>query len=193
MFRNIIYSACCVVALLGGTTVVEGVKGMKMEHVRITEPKQFFQITKEQAENIKSIDFDRIPIGMDFNVHFFRIMPSEIGRITFDGVHLISPSTLSNLLAGYAVTSLVIKGTPLTLNDVRLILVRIDPHSIRNISLIDNGLSGNGSKLAMLIAEAVYGKMCLDELNIRGNGLSKTSLDCLSTSDTPSVHKIIVE
>jgi hypothetical protein len=197
MFKNVIYTICCAVALLSKMLMIENVAGMKStiqtdEIVRITERTQFLAMSLEQAVDIKSISFNGVEIDSDFTSHFSQVMNHHIDSLIFDSCRLAMSSNYSGLIDyDQPIVDLAIVDCNIVFEDLKEVLLRISPYTVRRINLSNNGFMHDAKAFEQLLEDRVFGTMALDTLELRENGFSSDFIERITTKYSSSVQHFI--
>lgn len=155
------------------------------EVMHILKKDDFLAISPEEANEIKSISFEGIEIDYDFSEHFRSIIENGLESIIFKGCRLASDCRYSDLFDyTMGVTNLEIVDCKIRLDDLNELLYRTNPHSVRTIRLSGNDLGKYGLSFEEILKKRVFGRMCLDKLDLIGEVLGSDFIQRTSTLST---------
>jgi hypothetical protein len=176
------------VVIFGEVAMFEEAEGMNEivqtdAVVHITDRKQFFAITPEQGKRIKSISFDKINVDKRIAKHYFGVINFEILSCIGFFECKVSYSWLREMLSlANRLTSLKMVKLNFTAANFEEVLVGCYPYLLKHIDISGNSIGVWEWGFEVVMQQRVYGILCLDKLNISGNGFSPDFVNRVRTA-----------
>ena len=143
--------------------------------VHITSKDGFLE--KEALEaRIKRITFEGFTLDQDFLSHYCKVMAREFYEIKFINCSTDEGLTFADILDSNSVVDLGVISCSVSLEDLSEVLLRINPHAIKKIDISSNNF-GESELFKTTLIERIHGMMCLDSLNLAGNGFSSDFIE----------------
>lgn len=164
--------------LNGGLPSISSVKKLvndikDMSSMLITNEDEFLKINKSDISIVTSLKFEGINLSEDFFNHFCEVVEGEFNKIEFINCSLEEGITFADILDSCNTINLSIINCSIAESDLAEVLLRINPHCIKNIDLSRNHFTNS---VIEILKNKILGRLSLNTICLNDTGLDLESV-----------------
>ena len=156
--------------LVGMLFILNMILGNSFASMSITSEEQFLGISQSDIGRVTSLRFEGFSLSENFFRHFAETVEGEFYKIEFIKCPLEEGVTFADILDSCNVINLSIINCSILESDLEELLMRINPHCIKNIDLSENSFTSH--VVEILKSKIISGTLSLNSVNLEKTGLS---------------------
>ncbi len=140
----------------------------------IKDKNQFLELEKTEAKNFS---FEGIDLDEKFSGKFGAVVPYEFDSVAFKNCKLAQYMQFGEILDGYSFNKLSIISSGLITKDLIELLIRTNPHALRELNISGNNFEKKDEELIKEFSRSFWHQRhYLYDINISNNGLQEKTV-----------------